>query len=106
VSELTEDKLVRGLDSRATEIRARVLVRGKVQKVFFRDGATNKSKELGVSGWVRNNADGSVEAVFEGKRENVLEALKWFIKGPEEAEVKFFDIKYEELQGLKGFQQL
>ena len=49
--------------------RRRVIVRGAVQGVFFRDSCRRAALDASVNGWVRNCPDGSVEAVFEGDRE-------------------------------------
>jgi len=48
-------------------IRKRVVVRGRVQGVFFRDTVQQRARQRGVAGWIRNNRDGTVEAVFEGE---------------------------------------
>ena len=45
-----------------------MVVTGYVQGVFFRDSARREAERRGVAGWVRNRADGAVEAVFEGRR--------------------------------------
>lgn len=58
-------------------VRAHVLFFGKVQGVFFRDNTRRKAQTLGVSGWVRNLPDGSVEAVMEGDRVRVEELIEW-----------------------------
>ena len=50
--------------SLAEEARARVVVRGHVQGVFFRDETRRRARSLGVAGWVANRPDGAVEAVF------------------------------------------
>ena len=55
-------------------IRRRVVVRGHVQGVFFRDTARRMAASRGVAGWVHNRSDGAVEAVFEGESGDV-EAL-------------------------------
>ena len=60
-------------------VRRRVVVRGRVQGVFFRDTTRARAEQLGVAGWVRNRDDGSVEAVFEGEPEAV-EALLAFVR--------------------------
>ena len=52
-------------------VRKRVIVHGRVQGVFFRDTTRRTAGSRGVHGWVRNNPDGSVEAVFEGSEEAV-----------------------------------
>lgn len=57
--------------------RARVIVTGRVQGVFFRESTRRKALELGLSGWVRNLADGSVEWVAEGEAARVEALLHW-----------------------------
>lgn len=51
-------------------IRRRVVARGDVQGVFYRDTCRQEAERHGVSGWVRNNDDGSVEEVFEVTKES------------------------------------
>ncbi|MFA4958155.1 MAG: acylphosphatase [Candidatus Methanoperedens sp.] len=77
-------------------VRAHVLVSGKVQGVFFRSSTKDKAEELGLSGWVRNLSDGHVEAVFEGEKEDIDMMLKWCRKGPEYARVTGVEIFVEE----------
>lgn len=67
--------------------RVRVQITGHVQGVFFRDSTRQEAQRLGVSGWVRNRADGSVEAVFEGARESVDQLVAWCETGPPRADV-------------------
>jgi acylphosphatase len=52
-------------------VRYRVLISGRVQGVFFRDACRRMAREHGVAGWVRNLPDGQVEAVFEGRPEEL-----------------------------------
>ena len=52
-------------------IRSRVVVHGFVHGVFFRDTLQRRAQSTGVAGWVRNNRDGTVEAVFDGEPEAV-----------------------------------
>jgi acylphosphatase len=68
-------------------IRIRVVVEGRVQGVFYRDSCRREAQRLGVSGWVRNRADGSVEVVAEGPRERVEDLLTWCRQGPPRASV-------------------
>ncbi len=62
-------------------VRARALITGRVQGVAYRYETQWAAERLGVSGWVRNRADGSVEAVFEGERPKVEEMLAWCREG-------------------------
>ncbi|MDQ3889161.1 MAG: acylphosphatase [Actinomycetota bacterium] len=84
-------------------IRRRVVVRGHVQGVFFRDTAQRLAARHGVAGWVRNNADGSVEAVFEGEREAVEILVRFMHEGPRGADVRSVDIQEEQAEGASGF---
>jgi acylphosphatase len=84
-------------------IRRRVAVRGHVQGVFFRETTRRRALEAGVAGWVRNAADSSVEAVFEGEREAVDRLLAFVQDGPRGARVDWVDVEREEPEGLVGF---
>ena len=57
------------------QLRAHVVIRGLVQGVWFRASTKDEADRLGVSGWVRNLSDGSVEAVFEGEKKKVEEIV-------------------------------
>jgi len=84
-------------------IRRRVVVYGFVQGVFFRDSVRRRAATAGVTGWVRNTREGTVEAVFEGAPEAV-EALVTFCRdGPRGARVDRVEAHAEEPQGLGGF---
>jgi acylphosphatase len=84
-------------------VRRRVIVRGFVQGVFFRDSTRRLARQHGVAGWVENRADGGVEAVFEGA-EDAVERLVSFVRtGPRGADVQSVDVSEEEPQGLSGF---
>jgi acylphosphatase len=86
-----------------TEARARVVVRGRVQGVFFRVETRDRARSLGLSGWVRNTPDGSVEAVFEGDRERIESMLAWCRRGPSLARVDEVEAAWEEPAGERGF---
>ena len=75
--------------------RAHVVVRGRVQGVFFRAETRNRAQLLGLAGWVRNNADGTVEAAFEGDPEKVESMLEWCRRGPAHAEVEDVEVAWE-----------
>jgi len=69
------------------KVRARVIVEGRVQGVFFRHHTQEAASRLGVRGWVKNCRDGSVEAVFEGDQDRVDQIIQWCHRGPSEARV-------------------
>lgn len=84
-------------------VRARVVVTGVVQGVFFRGTCRREALNRGLVGWVRNNPDGSVEAVFEGARSGVDEIVGWMRHGPRHAHVETTDVTMEPAEGLSGF---
>ena len=84
--------------------RRRVVVRGKVQGVFFRDSAQQEAEREGVGGWVRNRDDGAVEAVFEGDPGAVERLVEWCRSGPSSADVEDVEASEEEPEGLSGFE--
>jgi acylphosphatase len=65
----------------------RLVIRGRVQGVGFRDAAVQAGFEFGVHGWVRNRADGSVEALVQGEHEAVERFAAWCRRGPPLARV-------------------
>jgi acylphosphatase len=85
-------------------VRYRVLISGQVQGVSFRDACRRTAERHGVSGWVRNRSDGSVEAVFEGAAEDVERVLEWSRHGPRFAVVKDVRVQAEPPEGITGFQ--
>jgi acylphosphatase len=84
-------------------IRRRVIVRGLVQGVFFRDSTRRLAQRHGVAGWVANRADGMVEAVFEGEADAVERLVAFSREGPRGAEVESIEVTEEEPEGLSGF---
>jgi acylphosphatase len=85
-------------------LRRRVVVRGDVQGVFFRDSCRREASSRGVAGWVSNRPDGAVEAVFEGDAESVGAMVDWCTSGPRGADVDSVDETAEEPEGLSGFE--
>jgi acylphosphatase len=85
-------------------IRRRAVVHGNVQGVFFRDSARRAADQAGVAGWVANNDDGTVEAVFEGDEDAVESMLAFCREGPARADVERVDVSEEEPEGLSGFE--
>lgn len=82
--------------------RAHVRVYGRVQGVYFRSETTERARGRGLSGWVRNNPDGSVEAVFEGDDRLVEEMVGWCRKGPAAARVERLEVDWETPAGEAG----
>jgi len=80
-------------------VRAHLRIYGIVQGVFFRATMKEVADRLGVKGWVRNVADGSVEAVLEGPRDKVLQVIKWAHRGPPAAKVTRVEIRWEAYRG-------
>ena len=76
---------------------------GHVQGVFFRDTARREASRHGVSGWIRNTGEGTVEAVFEGERGAVERLVGFAEEGPPEAQVERVETFAEEVEGLDGF---
>jgi acylphosphatase len=85
-------------------VRYRVLISGRVQGVFFRDTCRRMAERHGVSGWVRNLPDGSVEAVFEGSTGEVSRLVEWSHHGPRSAVVENVRVQAEPPEGISGFQ--
>ena len=85
------------------DARARVVVRGRVQGVFFRAEARSRAESLGLAGWVRNAEDGSVEAVFEGDEARVRSMVDWCRRGPSGARVDEVEVESEEPREERGF---
>ncbi len=83
----------------SSHVRARFVVQGRVQGVFYRVSACEEARRLGLGGWVRNCADGSVEAVAEGTREQVGAFLAWCRRGPPHAQVTGVSEFYAEATG-------
>ncbi len=79
--------------------RAHVLVFGIVQGVGFRASAQRKARELGLTGFVRNLEDGSVEIMAEGDERKLSEFLEWAKKGPPGAHVEKIEIKFLNPEG-------
>lgn len=80
-----------------------MIVSGDVQGVFFRDECRRQAQAHGVAGWVRNRADGTVEAVLEGEQDAVDQVLAWTRTGPRHATVDDIVVHTEEPSGERGF---
>ncbi|MBO0829549.1 MAG: acylphosphatase [Streptosporangiales bacterium] len=85
-------------------VRTRVVASGLVQGVFFRETCRREARRAGVTGWVRNRPDGTVEAVFEGPPESVERMVAWCRRGPSRAHVRGLTTLPEEPEGLREFE--
>jgi acylphosphatase len=83
-------------------IRRRVVVRGDVQGVLFRDSTRKEAESRDVSGSVTNRSDGAVEAVFEGPREAVDAMVEFCRSGPSRASVEDMEVTEEQVEGRGG----
>jgi acylphosphatase len=74
-----------------------------VQGVGFRYATIERARSRGLAGWVRNNDDGTVEAVFEGGSEAVGSLVAWCRRGPSGARVEDVSVEMESPRGEDGF---
>jgi len=80
--------------------RAHVFISGRVQGVFFRATTKRKARKRGVKGWVKNLADGRVEAIFEGEEDKVKEMIQFCHEGPRSARVEKVEVDWEDNTGI------
>jgi acylphosphatase len=86
------------------EVRARILITGLVQGVFFRREMTDLARRLAITGWVRNLPDGNVEALAEGERARLDELIRFCHVGPRGAVVRKVQVEWSEYLGeFRGF---
>jgi acylphosphatase len=90
----------------SVRVRRRVVIHGRVQGVFFRDTTRRRAVEVGVSGWVRNNPDGTVEAAFEGETDAVERLVSFVHEGPRGALVERVNVIDEPPEGSSGFRMM
>lgn len=83
----------------AAAVTRRLRVRGRVQGVGYRESMRREAVRLGVTGWVRNRLDGSVEAMVQGSEEQVAAIIHWAHRGPPAAMV----LRLEEADGEGRF---
>lgn len=84
-------------------VRKRVWVEGRVQGVCFRDSCARQAASAGLRGFVKNLADGRVEAVFEGAAVDVARLVDWCRRGPAAAQVRSIEITDEPPTGEAPF---
>jgi acylphosphatase len=81
--------------------RVKMIISGDVQGVFFRHFAKKEADSLGLTGWCRNESDGSVFAVVEGSSGNVDKFVHWTKEGSELATVDNVEQTEEKYTGLE-----
>ena len=87
------------------KVRAELKIHGRVQGVFYRQSPKETAARLGLTGWVRNCPDGSVEAVFEGEKPAVDQAVEWGRQRPPAARVTDVDVTWKDFDGeFDGFE--
>jgi len=79
--------------------RIQLVVRGRVQGVYFRATAQREARQLALTGWVKNRLDGSVEMVVEGEEDYVKDFLSWAQHGPSTARVDKVETKWRSYTG-------
>lgn len=85
-----------------------LLIKGKVQGVFYRASAKDEADRLNITGWVKNTTEGYVEAVASGTQEAIDQFIAWCKKGPRKAEVTAVDIsslaeeKFDQFLVIRG----
>jgi acylphosphatase len=82
--------------SNKQQARVHLKIEGRVQGVFFRASTINQAQSLGLTGWVMNCYDGSVEAVAEGSRAQLEQLVNWCHRGPPGAVVKEVHAQWED----------
>lgn len=85
------------------QVRAHVLIAGKVQGVGYRYYTEQAANTARLNGWVRNLPDGRVEAVFEGDRSAVEAMIRWCHQGAPAATVTEVVVEYESPENLTEF---
>jgi acylphosphatase len=73
-------------------VTRRLEIHGRVQGVWYRESMRRQAERLGITGWVRNRADGCVEAVVQGTAQAVDHITHWARTGPEQARVDRVDV--------------
>ena len=79
--------------------RVQVTIHGDVQGVGYRYTAIEIARDLGLTGWTKNDPDGSVEIIAEGEKENLQNLITWAKKGPPLARIDRIEEEWQEATG-------
>lgn len=82
----------------------KIIIRGKVQRVNYRYNAQAQAHKLNLTGFVRNEHDGSVLAHAEGEEENINRFIEWCHVGPRQADVTEVHAEEQDVQGYQTFE--
>lgn len=82
----------------------KIQVFGKVQGVFYRASTKTEADNLGLSGWVRNEPDGTVLIEVEGAEDKIETFVEWCKKGPQFANVTSVSVEEIDVEGMEGFE--
>ncbi len=80
-----------------------LLIKGKVQGVFYRATAKDVANVSGLKGWIANTEDGNVEAVISGDEEKLQEFIEWSRQGPSRAQVTDVIVTEKEYEEFEKF---
>jgi acylphosphatase len=83
--------------------KVHIIIKGRVQGVFFRATAREVANELGIDGWVKNTIEGHVEILAAGEEEKLEKFIQWCRRGPSKAKVEEIKIEETDLSAAKGF---
>ena len=93
------------MSSPSPHIARQLRIHGRVQGVYYRASMVEEAQRQGAAGWVRNRADGSVEALAQGGAPAVQALVDWARRGPPQALVERVDVADAEPQTLPPFEQ-
>ena len=79
--------------------QVQLTVRGRVQGVFFRASAQREARRMGLTGWVKNRQDGSVEMLVEGEEDGLKDLIAWANRGPSASRVERVDVRWRSYTG-------
>jgi acylphosphatase len=79
--------------------RIHLIIRGRVQGVYFRAATQREARRLGLTGWVKNRNDGSVEMLAEGEEDSIRDLASWASHGPTAARVENVDTRWRGYTG-------
>jgi acylphosphatase len=79
--------------------QVQLVVRGRVQGVYFRASTQREAKRLGLTGWVKNRPDGNVDILAEGEEEGLKDLIAWANKGPSASRVERVDVRWRGFSG-------